>query len=51
MFLPSNEIKMEQRKRLSFKSVDLHTAQVQAITGTPWEVPVPRKVTFIFQTY
>jgi len=27
-------------------SVDEHVAQSQAITGTPWDVPVPRKVIF-----
>jgi len=29
---------------LSFKSVDSHTSQSQAIIGTPPLVPVPKKV-------
>jgi len=33
-----------ERSRLSFLSVDVHTAQSQAIIGTPLLVPVPRKV-------
>jgi hypothetical protein len=27
--------------------VEVHTAQSQAIMGTPWDVPVPRKITSI----
>jgi hypothetical protein len=42
---------MDDRSRLSRRSVDLHTSQLHAITGTPWEVPVPRNVIFIFQPY
>lgn len=42
----SSSIKTEERSRLSFASVERHTLQLQAMTGTPWEVPVPRKVTF-----
>jgi hypothetical protein len=38
---------MEERKRLSLGSVLVHTSQLQAISGTPCEVPVPRKVTLI----
>jgi hypothetical protein len=37
----------EVLKRLSRRSGDLHTTQLQAITGTPMDVPVPRKVTFM----
>ena len=37
---------MEQRKRLSLESSEAQTLQGQAMTGTPWEVPVPKKVTF-----
>src|SRR4051812_3975338 len=39
---------MEARVRLLRGSVDVHTAQLQAIIGTPCEVPVPRKITSIF---
>jgi hypothetical protein len=35
---------MLERSRLSFVSVELHTAQGHAIMGTPLLVPVPRKV-------
>ena len=34
------------RSRLSLLSVDAHTAQGQAIIGTPVLVPVPKKVIF-----
>jgi hypothetical protein len=37
---------MDERRRLSLLSVDLQTEQVHAIMGTPWEVPVPKNVTF-----
>ncbi len=37
----------EVRYRLSRASSLLHTSQLHATTGTPVEVPVPRKVTFI----
>ncbi len=37
---------MELRSRLSRESVERQTTQPQPITGTPWEVPVPKKVTF-----
>ena len=36
--------KMLLRRRLSFVSVDVHTAHWQAIMGTPLLVPVPRNV-------
>ena len=36
----------EVLKRLFLGSVELHTLQSHAITGTPCEVPVPRKVIF-----
>lgn len=35
---------MEVLVLLSLKSIDLHTLQVHPITGTPCDVPVPRKV-------
>ena len=35
----------EVRKRLSCGSAEVQTSQSQAITGTPCEVPVPKKVT------
>lgn len=37
----------EVRYRLSRGSSLVHTLQLQATTGTPVEVPVPRKVIFI----
>jgi hypothetical protein len=43
---PSSSIRMEERKRLSFSSVERHTSQSQPIKGTPWDVPVPKNVTF-----
>src|SRR4051812_49325458 len=42
--LPSASNKTEVRRRLSCLSVDVHTSQSQAITGTPCEVPVPKNV-------
>ena len=38
---------MAQRKRLSLISVEVQTAQEQAIKGMPLEVPVPKKVTLM----
>ena len=38
----------EARKRLSLLSSDVQTSQSQVITGTPMEVPVPKKVSEIF---
>src|SRR5438067_9923691 len=35
---------MEERRRLSRGSSERQTAQSQPSIGTPWEVPVPRKV-------
>jgi len=35
---------MDDRVLLSLGSFDAHTAQSHRGTGTPWEVPVPRKV-------
>jgi len=37
----------DDRNRLSFIFVDWHTGQEHATTGTPCEVPDPKKVTFI----
>jgi hypothetical protein len=37
----------ELRKRLSLGSFDWHTEHEQPTTGTPVDVPVPRKVIFI----
>ena len=37
---------MDDRKRLSFTSVDKQTGSLLAIIGIPCEVPVPKKVTF-----
>ena len=36
----------EDRKRLSRGSVERQVSHLQAITGTPCEVPVPKKVIF-----
>ena len=44
---PGFSIAMDDRKRLSRISAEEHTAQSQAMTGIPWDVPVPRKVIFI----
>jgi len=38
---------METRKRLSRGSSDVQVSQSQAMEGTPVDVPVPRKVSFI----
>jgi hypothetical protein len=43
----SVEIITEDRKRLSFGLSEVQTSQVQPITGTPWEVPVPKNFNFI----
>src|SRR5579862_5748863 len=37
--------RMDGRMRLSCGSVERHTAQSQAIAGTPCDVPVPSRVT------
>ncbi len=37
----------EVRRRLSRRSAEVHTLQRHPITGTPCEVPVPKKVSFI----
>ncbi len=39
---------IEDLSRLSFELEDLHTVQLQVMTGTPCEVPVPRTVTIPF---
>jgi hypothetical protein len=38
---------IETRSRLSFVSSDKQVSQSQPIEGTPVDVPVPRKVSFI----
>ena len=43
---PPSSIKMDERRRLSFSSVERHTSQSHAIIGTPCDVPVPRNVIF-----
>ena len=45
--LPSVSIIAEVRRRLSRLSSERHTAHWQPITGTPCDVPVPRKLIFI----
>src|SRR5882724_2364765 len=42
---PSITTWMDARVRLLRGSADVQTAHLQAIIGTPWEVPVPRKTT------
>jgi hypothetical protein len=42
---PGTSMKMEGRRRVSYGSVDWHTRQVQAMSGTPCDVPLPRNVT------
>jgi hypothetical protein len=37
---------MEVRNRLSRESEEVQTLQSQAMSGTPWDVPVPKKVIF-----
>ena len=49
MRLPACSIRMETRSRLSRGSSDMHVSQSHAIDGTPVEVPVPRKVSFIWE--
>lgn len=44
--MPCVSIITEERSLLSCLFVEQHTLQSQAITGTPWDVPVPRNVTF-----
>jgi len=51
MFFPSACSSAEQRNRLSCGSLEAHTAQGHAITGTPCDVPVPKKVTLIFEFF
>jgi hypothetical protein len=36
---------IDGRRRVSCGSDDWHTAQAHAISGTPWDVPLPRTVT------
>ncbi len=40
----SPSTKIDERSRLSRLSDEVHTSQPQAITGTPCDVPVPKKV-------
>src|SRR5438445_12462485 len=44
---PACSIRTETRSRLSRGSSDVQVSQSQAIEGTPVEVPVPKKVSFI----
>ncbi len=46
---PACSIRTETRRRLSRGSSDVHVSQLQAMEGTPVDVPVPRKVSFICQ--
>src|SRR5437867_9563684 len=45
---PVISIRMDGRLRRSRGSVERHTRHSQPIIGTPWEVPVPRRVTLRF---
>ena len=47
MRLPSVSTKTDVRSRLSRGSVLVHIGHVQPVSGTPVDVPVPRKVIFI----
>src|SRR2546422_7804449 len=44
---PACSISTETRRRLSRESSEVHVSHSQAIEGTPVDVPVPRKVSFI----
>src|SRR2546430_8297632 len=44
---PPCSIRTETRRRLSRGSSEVQVSQSQAIEGTPVEVPVPKKVSFI----
>src|SRR5258705_3583574 len=43
-------MRMETRKRLSRGSSDVQVSQSQAMEGTPVDVPVPRKVSFMIES-
>jgi len=45
---PACSIRTDTRKRLSRGSSEVQVSQSQAIEGTPVDVPVPRKVSFMF---
>src|SRR5438552_18043840 len=44
---PACSISTDTRRRLSRESSDVQVSQSQAIEGTPVDVPVPRKVSFM----
>src|SRR5260221_1659335 len=44
---PACSIRTDTRKRLSRGASEVQVSQSQAIEGTPVDVPVPRKVSFI----
>ena len=44
---PACSISTDTRRRLSRGSSDVHVSQLHAIEGTPVDVPVPKKVSFI----
>src|SRR3977135_4725870 len=44
---PACSIKTDTRSRLSRGSSEMQVSQSQAIEGTPVDVPVPRKVSFM----
>ncbi|MCK7559223.1 hypothetical protein MKQ70_31340 [Chitinophaga sedimenti] len=46
----SDATRMLLRRRLSFGFFEAHTSQGQAITGTPWDVPVPKNVIWMLLT-
>src|SRR2546421_5461574 len=46
---PACSMRTETRRRWSRESVDVQVSQSQAIEGTPVDVPVPKKVSFICQ--
>src|SRR6266536_1277320 len=47
MVWPACSIRTETRSRLSRGSSEVQVSQSQAMEGTPVEVPVPKKVSFI----
>ena len=46
---PACSISTDTRRRLSRGSSEVHVSQLQAMEGTPVDVPVPRNVSFISQ--
>jgi len=47
---PACSMRMETRKRLSRGSSEVQVSHSQAMEGTPVDVPVPRKVSFMIES-